>query len=504
MKITIINKYSISTADKLFLFFTIIISLFFSFFIGIKTVKADIAFNGFLIDDDEQAYQISGTPNISQLITVPTDMTNPSLICYISDREDFNKNITSVQFGGDELTEIWSEYDARHYYHYFWWIKNPKQGSYHLTFTKEDEGVVYINCRAIQGVGGIGNILTQGNFTGTQTSPYEHTYQTGDFSTDSLLLAWGIFQNEPTSTQGKFFSLLKLLIGNRVETIYQTVGNNNNRVTWTWSGNNYYGTSKIIELTKEGTVPNVPDNFQYSFPIDREFSDLENNIIYDNNEDILIFENQDFENFNIHAGFTYPENYLDYSGGIINMIIRDKERNFIRALPTTKIINSNNLPFNSDGFIISKNTGFEMNTCQYIEIIVQYDKQVINQENIIICLYDGEMPDSDKFFLNQSEIDQNFPFQKTYNKLSNKIIFGTFIKLEQNVKDLFNQLKNTSRTKNSNMKLYFEGQEVDLLEIKDNSTKGIYDFIYNISTIVFYSLFIVYIIFRARTFINND
>jgi len=230
----------------------ILSALFFSIFIGIKTVKADITFNGFVIDDNEQYHYSPLTTSISELITVPTDMTNPSLICFISE-ENWQKGITSVQFGGDELTEIWSTYNGSNRYEYFWWIKNPKQGSYNLTFTKQNyrNNIVHLNCRAIQGVGDIGNILTQGDFTGTQTSPYEHTYQTSDFATDSLLLAWGYFQNTPTSTQGTFFSLLE--DDRKKETIYQTVGNNNNRVSWTWSGNNYYGTSKIIELKKAET-----------------------------------------------------------------------------------------------------------------------------------------------------------------------------------------------------------------------------------------------------------
>lgn len=500
MKTLIKNKYSLVIP---------LLVLFFIFFT--KPVSADIIVNDFVIDDDEQTYQGYGT-DVSVLVEVPEYMNNPSLICYITERNYYTKEkIASVKFGGDELTEIWSAWDNSNRYHYFWWIKNPKKGSYHLTFTKENYDTNYfdINCRAIQGVGGIGNILTQGNFTGTQFSPYEHTYQTDDFATDSLLLAWSFFQDSVTSTQDTFFSVSQGSWSRESKTIYQAVENNNNRVTWLWDGKNYYGTSKIIELTKADTgegggTPVIPDDYEYSFPIDKIFNDFENDIIYSNNEDVLVFENLDLDTFEIYARFWYPENYLDYTGGFINMVLRDKERNFIKTLPTTKAINSNNLPSKYDFFVIDKDTGFEMNTCQAIEIVIQFDKGVINHENIIICLYEGEMPDSDKFFLNQSEIDQNFPFQKTYNKLSNKIIFGTFIKLEQNVKNLFNQLKDTSRAKNSNMKLYFDGQSVDLLEIKDNSTKGIYDFIYNISTIVFYSLFIVYIIFRARTFISND
>ncbi len=195
---------------------------------------------------DETTYSPYQGGSVSQLINVASGISNPSLLCAIYTYD--NNSISNVKYNNVSMNLIFSEYDCTHTTTNFYWLKNPTIGNYNLTFTKRATNEnIYINCRTVSNIKQIGTILSQGNYcAGTNSSPYVHTYTDGDFQNDSLLVPFASFQNATTHSGNVFFSNLTWYRTKKF--LYQTDLNNNNRVSWTFSGTNYYAYSKIVEL----------------------------------------------------------------------------------------------------------------------------------------------------------------------------------------------------------------------------------------------------------------
>lgn len=212
---------------------------------------------------DETTYSPYQGGSVSQLINVASGISNPSLLCAIYTYD--NNSITNVKYNNVAMNMIFSEYDCTHTTTNFYWLKNPTIGNYNLTFTKRATNEnIYINCRTVSNIKQIGTILSQGNYcAGTNSSPYVHTYTDGDFQNDSLLVPFASFQNATTNSGNVFFSNLTWYRTKKF--LYQTDLNNNNRVSWTFSGTNYYAYTKIIELQHdtgmEITTPTQNQNY---------------------------------------------------------------------------------------------------------------------------------------------------------------------------------------------------------------------------------------------------